>query len=127
MGHNEGHPKKDTIKAYAEDLPDISAGHPTAACNLFASLSVTLVVYGGAPSRTGQKWSRTQLKKLTLSSLTSLQDTSSDLQLFAILSVTLVVFGGVLKGSLIQFLDKCLPLNDPSTQDAWWRNFYQVM
>ncbi len=54
------------------------------------------------------------------------QDTSSDLQLFAILSITLVVFGGVLKGTAVKFLDALLPLNDPSTHDAWWRNFYQA-
>jgi hypothetical protein len=54
------------------------------------------------------------------------QDTSSDLQLFAILSVTLVVTGGLLKGSVIKFFDALLPLNDVSSSDAWWRNFYQV-
>lgn len=27
---------------------------------------------------------------------------------------------------LIQFLDKCLPLNDPGTQEAGLRNFWQV-
>ncbi len=57
---------------------------------------------------------------------TLVQDTSSDLQLFAILSITLVVFGGVLKGTAVKFLDALLPLNDPSTHDAWWRNFYQA-
>lgn len=37
-----------------------------------------------------------------------------------------MVTGGLLKGSVVKFFDSLLPLNDPGSADAWWRNFYQV-